>query len=322
MLASAGPSVGQDSPAARASAEATAPPSESATKAKFAEALRLYKGRKVAEALPLFRELAESTRSPNAQLYVGYCLSDLGKRLDAYNTFTATLRNIAERSEADYESTREAAEGQLALLNVRLSKVVIAVVEPPPGFAVTLDGAAVEEKAWGSSIVVEPGAHHLDAAGTGVKPVRMEFYLDAGQLKAVNLVPKQADDGEARAAHAPRPASAPRAARPMRTAGYVAGAAGIVGLGVFTVAGLMAKSTYDTLSRECGAAGCSDAGHRSDIDRGQSLQTVAGVGLVVGLVGVAAGSTLLLVGSKKHDDAGVAMSWSSQGGMVSYRGEF
>jgi hypothetical protein len=319
MLASAGPSVGQDSPAARASAEATAPPSESATKAKFAEALRLYKGRKATEALPLFRELAESTRSPNAQLYVGYCLSDLGKRLDAYNAFTATLRNIAGRPEADYESTREAAEGQLARLNVRLSKIVITVVDPPPGFAVTLDGVAVEEKAWGFSIVVEPGAHHVDAAGTGVKPVRMEFYLDGGQLKAVNLVPKQADDGKARAAQAPQPASAPHT---MRTAGYVAGAAGIVGLGVFTVAGLVAKSTYDTLSRECGAAGCSDAGHRSDIDRGKSLQTVAIVGLVVGLVGVAAGSTLLLVDSKKHDDAGVAMSWSAHGGMVSYRGEF
>ena len=322
MLASAGPSMGQDPPGARASSEAAAPLSEPSTKAKFAEALKLYKSGKPTEALPLFRDLAKATRSPNAELYVGYCLSDLGKRLDAYDAFTATLRNIAERPDARYDSTREAAEGQLALLNVRLSKIVITVVEPPPGFAVTLDGAAVEEKSLGSSIVVEPGAHQVDAVGTGMKPVHMEMSLDAGQLKTVNLVLKPAEDDKSRAAGAPPPASAPPAARPVRTAGYVAGAAGIVGLGVFTVAGLMAKSTYDTLSRECGAAGCSDAAHRSDIDRGKSLQTVANVGLVVGLVGVAAGSTLILIGSKKRNDVGVAMSWSASGGMVSYRGEF
>jgi hypothetical protein len=321
VLASAYPSSGQDLTTAQEASEAATPPIRPGARAKFAEALRLYESGKLVEALPLFRELAESTRSPNAQLYVGYCLSELGKDVDAYRAFTATLRYVAERPEAKYESTRQSAERELALLNVRLSKIVINVTEPPAGLTVTLDGVPVEHDDLGSSLVVQAGAHRVGAVGTAMKPVRVEVSLEPGELRTLNLALKKLADEKASwdPPPTPRPVST---ASPVRTAGYVAGGVGVVGVGIFAVAGLMAKSAHDQLRNECGAGGCSDAGHQSEVDRGKSLQAVANVGLVVGVVGVLAGGTLVVLGSKKQKESGVDLSWSAGGGAVSYRGTF
>jgi hypothetical protein len=301
---------------------------EPSAKTKFADALKLYKAGSVAEALPLFREVVESTRSPNAELYVGYCLAQSAKRVEAYKAFALVLKQISEHPGDKYEPTREAAEAQLAILNVRLAKVVILIADAPAGLAVTLDGVTVEEKTFGSSIVVEPGSHHIEASASGLSPVRKDVSLDGGELKTLNLSLKKAEQGQASqltlAPAAAPPAAAParpEEKHPIRTAGYVTGAVGVAGVAVFAITGLMAKSTYSALNRECGA-GCSDSGHQSDIDRGKSLQTIANVGLVVGAVGVVAGGTMILLGGGKQKEPGARVSLSPGGGTVSYGGTF
>jgi hypothetical protein len=317
---------------AQAGAGAATEPSvaaESSAKTRFADALKLYKSGSVAEALPLFRGVAEATRSPNAQLYVAYCLAQLGKRADAHRAFALVLKQIAERPADKYDSTREAAEAQLAILNVRLSKIVILIPDAPPGVAVTLDGVAVEDKTLGSSIVVEPGTHHVEASASGLLPVRRDVSLDGGELKTIPLSLQKAAQEQPRPRPAPpvvaaSPASAPRApeSHPIRTAGYVSGAVGVAGLAVFGVTGMMAKATFDRLDRECGRAGCSDAGHLGDINRGKSLQAIANIGLVVGAVGIAVGGTMIMVGGGKSKEAR-ARVWVSPGvGMVSCGGTF
>jgi hypothetical protein len=327
MLAAPFPSFAQ------ARADAPAQPTaaaEAAAKTKFSDALKLYKSGNVAEALPLFRDVAESTRSPNAELYVGYCLAQSGKRADAYKAFALVLKQIAEHPDEKYEPTREAAEAQLAILNVRLAKIVILLTDAPPGLAVTLDVVAVEEKTLGSSIVVEPGTHRVEASGSGLSPVRREVNLEGGELKTLNLSVKKTEEGKPSrelslapaTAPAPSPPPAAESKHPVRTAGYVTGAVGVAGLAVFAITGMMAKSTFDTLDRECGAAGCSDAGHLGDVDRGKSLQTVANVGLVVGVLGVVGGGTMILLGGGKSKEAGARAWLSPGGGMVSYGGTF
>jgi hypothetical protein len=315
-------------PARAAGADEPAVGADSAAKAKFADALKLYKSGNVAEALPLFREVAESTRSPNAELYVGYCLAQTAKRTDAYRAFALVLKQISEHPDEKYEPTREAAETQLAILNVRLAKLVILIADVPPGVAVTLDGVAVEEKTLGSSIVVEPGTHHIEASATGLSPVRRDVSLEGGELKTLNLSLKKTEQAQS-SPLAPAPAASPAATsgppedkHPIRTAGYVTGAVGVAGVAVFAITGLMAKSTFNTLDRECGAAGCSDSGHQNDIDRGKSLQTIANVGLVVGVVGLVGGGTMVLLGGGKHKESGARVSLSSGGGFVTYGGSF
>jgi hypothetical protein len=306
------------------SQEATAAPVDlGGAKADFANAQRLFKAGKFAEALPLFTSVAESTKSPNARLYVGHCLEQLGKVVEAYKVFELIAKEITEHPEDKYEPTREAAMVQVGLLNVRVSKVVISLTDMPPDVTVTLDGIRIQERELGSPVVVTPGSHHVEAVANGVAPARRDVNLDGGEMKTVILSLKKLEDG--------RPAVAPAPAQPdakpadagsggsMRTIGYVAGGVGIVGLGVFAVTGLMAKSTFDKLEGEC-KGGCSDAGHLEDIDHGKSLQTMANVGLVLGVVGVGTGVTLILLGGKAGE--GPNVSFTGSGGSVSYAGHF
>jgi hypothetical protein len=294
---------------------------------KFNAGLRLFKAGKMADALPVFREVADGNRSPNARLYVGHCLQQLGKYVEAHKAFTAVVKQTSQRGDTKYEPTREAALAQLGLLEPRVAKVVVSLVEVPAGLAVTLDGAALEEKDLGSPVVVEPGVHKVEGTATEMAPVSRDITVEAGESKTTILTFKKLE--------APPPAALePVAAKPeapapkpfpMRTAGFVAGGVGVAGVAVFTVAGLMAKSTFHRMSDVCGAAGCSDPGQISEIDKGRSQQTMANIGLAVGVVGLAAGATLVILGSRSQGSdppATVAVSGTPGGGTISYMGKF
>jgi hypothetical protein len=293
---------------------------------KFNSALRLFKAGKMADALPIFRDIADGNGSPNARLYVGHCLQQLGKYVDAHRAFSQVVKQTTQRGDTKYEQTREAALAQLGLLEPRVAKLVISLVDIPQGLTVTLDGAALEEKDLGSPLVVEPGGHRVEGAAPDMTPVSREVSVEAGESKTTILTFKKAD--------APAPAPEPSAANadasgsksgfPMRTASYVAGGVGVAGLVVFTIAGLSAKSTYNRMHDVCGSTGCSNSDQLSDIDKGRSQQTLANIGLVVGLVGISAGVTLFILSRNHGSDPSstLAVSGLPGGGALSYTGKF
>ena len=109
----------------------------------------------------------------------------------------------------------------------------------------------------------------------------------------------------------------------LRTAGYVAGGVGLVGLALFAIAGLGAKSAYDKLEADCGQTPCTDEAHRSDIEGGRMMQTAANIGLAAGLVGLGVGATLLVLGNQSSTDKrGPSANVSANGGMITYGGHF
>ena len=295
---------------------------------KFNAGLRHFKAGKMADALPIFREVADGNGSPNARLYVGHCLQQLGKYVEAHKAFTAVVKQTTQRGDNKYEPTREAALAQLGLLEPRVAKIVVSLVDVPSGLAVRLDGAPIEEKDLGSPIVVEPGAHKVEGTATEMAPVSRDVSVEAGESKTTILTFKKVDAPPPPTAPDPAPAkpeAAPSKPFPMRTVGFVAGGVGAAGLAVFTVAGLMAKGTFNRMSEVCGANGCSEPGQLSDIDKGRSQQTMANVGLVVGVVGLAAGATLVILSNRSHGSdpsASVAISPTLGGGSISYTGKF
>jgi hypothetical protein len=322
MLASASSSFAQPAQGP------AAPMAEStAAKTQFVNAQRLFKMNQFAEALPIFLDVAETTHSPNARLYVGHCLQQLGKNVDAYKAFAAVVKEVTEHPDAKYAQTREAAVAQLAVLNVRLARIVVSPTDIPPNAMVKLDAAVVEQKDLGSSIVVEPGGHRVEVTADGAEPMLREVKIDGGELKTVTFSTQKVPDEPA--AHAPASRLAPvepsdtptEGGSATRTIGLVVGGAGIAGLAVFTITGLMAKNTFGDLEAQC-PSGCADAGHLDQINRGKTLQTTANVGLAVGLLGVGTGATLFFLGHKKRADNPVSVSLSNGGGMVSYAGRF
>ena len=293
---------------------------------KFNAGLRLFKAGKMADALPVFRDVADGNGSPNARLYVGHCLQQLGKYVEAHKAFTAVVKQTTQRGDTKYEPTREAALAQLGLLEPRVAKIVVSLADIPSGLAVKLDGTPLEEKDLGSPIVVEPGAHKIEGSATDMAPVSRDLNVEAGESKTTILAFKKAEPSPAPVAlgpGAPTSEASPSKSNPLRTTAFVAGGVGVAGLTVFTISGLMAKSTFNRMSDQCGTTGCSAPADLEEIDKGKSQQTIANVGLVVGLVGLSAGAVLFLVSGKKNPDApAVAITGLPGGGALSYSGKF
>jgi hypothetical protein len=317
--------LSQGSSPAQIAPESGSPQVDADVKARFGEALKLYQQGDLDRALPLFRQVAKATGSPNARLYVGYCLLQSGKRVLAYQAFSQTLRDIADHPDEKYAETHEAAQAQLAILNVHLAKLVILVADAPPDLKVTLDGAELMALELGSSRVIEPGNHRIQATAPAFTPLVREFSVQGGEVKAIGLSLRRLEPAAPSGSSTERGGEATADSRTLgrtRTAGLVAAGAGLAGLAVFAVTGWMAKSTFDRLSREC-SAGCSDSAHLDDVHRGQSLQTAANVSLVLGLAGVGLGGTLFFLGSgKDRDTRASAGTWSTGGALVSYGSKF
>ena len=280
---------------AESAATASAPAKDE--KARFAEAVRLYKAGDFSRALPEFEALASETGSPNARLYVGYCYAGLERPADAYAAFELAARGAGD--DARYADTRTAALSELSNLTLRVAKLVVSPVEQPPGLVVKVDGVVLDPGAFDTHRVFPAGDHRVEATATGHEPIVREVHVEDGETKTVTLFfPKHdADAGRPAASAAPRSGDGSG----LRTAGFVAAGVGGAGLVAFVIGGLEAKKAYDSLEHECGAAPCSDTAHQRDVDRGKSWQTVANVGLVVGGIGVAASATLLYFGYRKGD---------------------
>jgi hypothetical protein len=281
----------------RAEPAATANAPAKDDKARFAEAVRLYKAGDFSSALPQFEALASETGSPNARLYVGYCYAGLDRPADAYAAFELAARSAGE--DARYADTRTAALSELSNLTLRVARLVVSPVEQPPGLVVKVDGVVLEPGAFDTHRVLPAGDHHVEATATGHAPIVRDVHVEGGETKTVTLFFPKNDANAA----GPGASSAPRTSdgSGLRTAGFVAAGVGGAGLVAFVIGGLEAKKTHDALEHECGVTPCTDTAHQRDVDRGKSWQTVANVGLVVGGIGVAASATLLYFGYRKGD---------------------
>ncbi len=321
--------VGSPRPASAQTAEAAPPATEAAAKERFSQAVKLFKEGKTEEALSAFRAVADATHSPNARLYVGHCLVQLHRYAEAYRAFLLTIKEAGQVGNDKYEPAREAAQAQLSALGQRVARLVISLTDVPPGLAVTVDGTSLEERELGTELVLEPGPHRIEAQAAGMAGVTRQVNVDGGEIKTITLSLHKLEAGTQKNPAPPTPSPGPAAPRAttspgagLRTFGLVIGGVGVAGFAVSLGTGLSAKRTYDDLNRECGAAGCADSAHRNAIDRGKSLQTAANVGLVVGAVGVATGTTLFVVGLSKRPDSGVSAAVAPGGGTVVYHGTF
>ncbi len=158
---------------------------------------------------------------------------------------------------------------------------------------VTMDGHPLATKLDGSAIEIDPGEHHFGfnaADGTahtekkivareGDKNRHVSVSLGSGQPPAPQAAnPKEKEESPA----------AESSGGTQRTIGFVVGGIGIAGLVVGSVFGVMSLSgsPCDSTTKTC----TSQADHDTLI----AHETVANVGLSVGLVAVAIGGYLLL----------------------------
>jgi hypothetical protein len=113
-----------------------------------------------------------------------------------------------------------------------------------------------------------------------------------------------ADFAPAMAQPAPAPAPPPAGAElstsntKKRTLAYIAGGVGVAGLLTFAIFGSMNNSKFSDLEEQCPNQVCPTR-LEDDADTGQTYQTIANVGLFVGVIGLATGGVFYYLSTKE-----------------------
>ncbi len=258
----------------------------------YRDALAAIEAKKYEEALKLLEESYNTVASPNSLLLKARALTQLGRKVEAYRELEAAVALAQELSKSDekYAQTAESAQKELT----ELSKS-IALVTVKPSANVTVGDRTLGASDWNHAQPFEPGKTKVTVTHSGGASSTQELDLLAGQAVEVSTAPP-APASPVKTETAPvAPPPPPAAASDTdtvhkRTLAYVSGGIGIAGVATF------AAFTYLNASADDENDGCSlNLCPEDNLDTaGQngSYQTLAFVGLGVGIVGLATGAYL------------------------------
>jgi hypothetical protein len=305
--------------AARPSAAAGVP-IEKASKEQLKAAQRtfeaadgLFDAKRYEQAITTYRASYDIVASPNSRLQIARALEALGRLDEAYAELAAAVADAKKAAAADskYEPTLKAAVAELQALESKVGHVQVTLGGDLADAKVTIGSRELGPEELSGPVVVSPGSVTVSAALPDGRTATREVSVDAGAT-----VPVELQLEPPKATVAPAPSEAPTPAHPpppasetghssLRPFAYIAGGVGVAGLATFAVFGLMNKSRFDDLDSSCNGGHCSPD-RQSDIDAGRRYQSIANVGLVVGVVGVGAGATLFVLssGAKKSEQTG------------------
>ncbi len=270
--------------------------------------VKLYSQGKLDEAMTAFKQSREVAPDPKALLMIARVQRDQGELLKAHDTYKNAL-DQAEHAQARGEARRATIDElrrDLRDLDGILGWITIELSHAPSGTRVSIDGNDVTAKLEGP-IRVAPGPIVVLATAPGGVEKSRKLSVKAGETANVELAftwsgpsdqtlsdeADEADSGGTVAA-SEEPES-PRASGGGKTLAWVAGGVGVAGVAVFGVLGAMSNAKFSELEAACPDNHCPPdlEGDRSD---GQTFQTIANVGLVVGVVGLGTAVTLFALG--------------------------
>jgi hypothetical protein len=195
---------------------------------------------------------------------------------------------------------------------------------------VTVDGAPLVEQLDGTAVELDPGEHRFTFEAEGLPRTTKSFVLREGEKGRHELIVLKAHAGPGAASATAAPSStstdaphrssddastapgdsgAPSASSGdgQRTVGWILGGAGVVGIGIGSAFGLMAKSTYNHAIGECPGSNpksCDSAPGVQDGATAHSQATISTVAFVAGGVALAAGFVVYLTAPKSGVSVG------------------
>ncbi len=268
--------------------------------ARFARGKELLGKKQYDAALAEFRASHEIVGSPNTRLELARCLRAMGRQVAAYAELGRAAVEAKELVGQDnrYQRAYDSATAERAEIEPQLGFVALTIQNPSDDTKVTVGGEEIRRAAWTEPAPAVAGETEVVVETPGHAPVTRKLTLAAGQKTALTVDAQSGDLPGGPAAPPTTPASPAAGPSPLRIAAYVAGGVGVAGLVTFGIAGIMARSTYNDLNGACGGGPC-PADKTGEISSGKTQQTVANVGLIVGIAGVAAGGTLFVLSLPK-----------------------
>lgn len=294
---------------------------EAAATALFDQGRNLMQQGKYAEACPKLAESERLAPSGGTLLNLGECYEHTGQTASAW----AAWKDAAARANAAGKTDVEKrAAARAAALEPNLAKLAISVdsASDVPGLEVKRDGVKVGHAEFGLPIPVDPGTHVIDATAPNKQPFSGKVDVAPKQANAtvtVTLVdapqaaPTPAPVAPPAQASGPVPAPAtPEAPTStwsgQKTVALIVGGVGIVGLGVGSAFGLIAKSKNDQALQNCRTSTlCTQTGLNLT-DDAKSAATISTIAFVAGGVALAGGVVLWLTAPSHTSSTGLTVS--------------
>jgi hypothetical protein len=211
----------------------------------------------------------------------------LATALVHYRQFLDGLTGLPPEQRQKHNERRNVAADKIAALGGLVPELTIAVPDgAPAGLVVKRNGVLVEPATYGIARAVDPGDYTVVAEIDGKRSFERALRLSQRDRATVEIPLSLAG---------PSPSEGSSVSG-LEAAGYVAFGVGGLSLAAGLVTGALAWGKKSTIDDNCPDRLCTPEG-REAVDAGQSLALASTITFVAGLVGLAAGTTFVLLGS-------------------------
>ncbi|NUP06998.1 MAG: tetratricopeptide repeat protein [Polyangiaceae bacterium] len=290
--------------------------------AQFKEGQALFQKKNFAAALEKFNLSYQTVPSPNSGLYIARCHAEMGHNKEAYLQYKRVVAEAEARvpTEPKYAPTLETAKTELQTTAGKLAIVTVQVNNAAPNATLRIGTTTIPQDQWGQPVPLDPGSIDVVLDTVGSAPVTQRVDLRAGEQKTVSIGPA-ATTGPLPPPPPPRKES--ETELELLPVSLAFAGVGVVGMGMFAVAGGMSLGTFSEAEDNCpNGAGCTN----DLIDRGEREQLIANIGVIIGGVGLAVGTTVFIIdvanGGGSSDEAKNPVNLAIGPGYVGVNGAF
>lgn len=257
------------------------------------------------EAQDLLNRAYELYAAPTIAVLEARALERLGRLVEAAEHYELARRTQLDPGASDaFRGAVAEAERNVRTLRERIPQLTIViqgVAHDQPGLMVTLDGAPVPAELLGVRRPIDPGEHRV-VARIGAEPsAERSVSLTERQDERVVLTLSAPARPVPRSAPAADPtADSARAGSAQRSWGFVSLGVGAAGVTTGVVAGLIMLDKKSSLDDACTPT-C-PASSEDDLDAFRTSRTISLIGYGVGIVGLTAGTLLLLTAPSDDEE--------------------
>jgi len=265
------------------------------------EAATLLDGQHYADALDRATRAEQLYHASSNVLLMAEAQEGLGHLAAAVETYERLVAEpLPPSSPKPFLVAQQTGNVRLRTLLARVPSLLVSVLGGPAPAAVvtTVDGRQVATRG-GVAIRLDPGPHQVSVVAEGYRPFEQVVTLpDRGGVTVVEAA--LTSEANPAAPQAPTTSAPAAALAPVPTEhpshlgaalSFSVGGAGIV---VGAITGILSLGKVSDLKTACPGSQC-PASEGSVVDSAKTLGTVSTIGFVVGGLGVAAGTVLLLI---------------------------
>jgi hypothetical protein len=270
------------------------------------EGIKLADAGKCAEAIDRFSRAEKLYHAPTILARLGECQVKIGKIVQGSENLQKVVHEpLPDKAPPQFVKARERAQKILKEVEGKIGRLKI-IVNAPPKTEVTIkiDGEPVSAALIGADRPTDPGEHFVEAVAPGYLKSSETVVIKEGGSETVTLdmkidpeappPPPPPDEHKVLAAPAPPPPSSSG----LKTAGFVVLGVGAAGIVVGSIFGFVTLSQKSDLDKLCpGPDHTCPPGQQGKIDSANAMGWVSTIGFIAGGVGVAAGLTMILLGS-------------------------